>query len=885
MLRINRADERKRKNRQVFARRAESDRIVVRDWLQLQLHICTGPIMTKHLSLRTRFLLLLTFVFLAGSIISALLLQHALQRKAENEVAERAEMLVQTMNAVRSYTSERIQPLLQTQLAERTEFVKESVPAFSARSVFENFRKRPGFETFKYKEATLNPTNRDDLADNFEQALVQQFRTNTSLQSLSGFRDLGDTRLFYTARPLSISKPGCLRCHNTAAEAPKSQITTYGAEHGFGWKLGETVAAQVIYVPAADVLQRGRNYLWLVLSIFSGIFLLAMWLISRQLRAAVIRPLQQLNETADEVAKGNLSTQQLAQFQSLQMQDVAARQDETGALARSFQAMAQEVAKRETNLTNAVAQRTSQLAASMEQARKARGDAEDANKTKSQFLANMSHELRTPLNAIIGYSEMLREEALDTAQDGLVPDIDKITVAGRHLLSLVNDILDLSKIEAGKVELYLESFDLPRELAQVVDTIQPLIRKNGNQLVVECAPELSAQLSNVVSDLTKFRQVLFNILSNAAKFTDKGLIRLVVDVPNSPNVPERFRLRVIDSGIGMNPEQLARMFQTFSQADASTTRKYGGSGLGLAISKHFCTMLGGDISVSSTPGVGSTFTVVLPLRALRPTPPEAVPLPAGAKTVLVIDDDPVVHDLLQRQLSSSGYRVLLAGTGLRGLEIARAERPDVITLDVMMPVMDGWSVLAALKADSALCDIPVVMLSMTSDKQMGYALGASHFLMKPINKIELNKVLQRFLSKGTSALVIEDDQATRELLVRGLSAAGVRVAQAENGRVGMDWLQNHERPDLILLDLMMPVMDGFEFVAELRKNQAFADVPIVVISAKDLSEADRSVLMGGVDRIMSKGALEATDLLKVLNHYIQTSTPVLGDGSKQGDAS
>jgi signal transduction histidine kinase/DNA-binding response OmpR family regulator len=851
--------------------------------------------MNRQVKLRTRFLLLLSLVFVGGSVISAIALWNAMQQKAENEISERADILVHAMNSVRAYTTERIQPLLSQQLEQRAQFISETVPAFSARTVFENFRKQPEFSRFFYKEATLNPTNQADLVDDFERGLVEKFRADTSLKSLDGFRLQNGVNLFYSARPLAVSKPGCLRCHSTPDQAPKSQIATYGAEHGFGWKLGEIVSAQVVYVPAAEVFARGRSYLWLVLGIFLGIFTLAIWLINRQLRRAVIEPLQHLSNTANVVAKGTLNTQQLRQFDSTEMGVVAARGDETGALARSFQAMAHEVAAREQNLANAVEERTAQLAASMAQAKQARSDAEEANSAKSQFLANMSHELRTPLNAIIGYSEMLREEAEDAEQGQFIGDIDKITTAGRHLLMLVNDILDLSRIEAGKVEIYLEPIDLNREIGEVASTVQPLMRKNGNQLIVQCAPNFGL----MQSDLTKLRQVLFNLLSNAAKFTDHGNVYLIVDmhpehlsqaaqsavdkhpsqaaqsaVDKHPD-PQMVRFQVVDSGIGMNAEQLSRMFQTFSQADASTTRKYGGSGLGLAISKHFCRMLGGDISVQSELGKGSTFTVTLPLQskaAVSEISAMAQTLPADAKTILVIDDDPTVHDLMQRLLTNSGYQVLIANNGIKGIEMARTQQPDVITLDVMMPVMDGWSVLSALKADPATSEIPVVMMTMTSERNMAYALGASHFLMKPINREELSKVLSRYVGKESArALVVEDDPATRELLLRSLRQAGVSVHSAENGQVGLDWLHANGAPDLILLDLMMPVMDGFDFVAELRRLEQFQNVPVVVISAKDLTEADRARLTGCVDRVIAKGGLAPEDLLKLLGHYVQHS--------------
>ena len=362
--------------------------------------------------------------------------------------------------------------------------------------------------------------------------------------------------------------------------------------------------------------------------------------------------------------------------------------------------------------------------------------AETANRAKSQFLANMSHELRTPLNAIIGYSEMLQEEAEDLDQEDLIPDLQKIYGAGKHLLGLINDILDLSKIEAGRMELYIETFDISTMIEDVVTTIQPLVEKNGNTLKIESAKNIGS----LQADLTKVRQSLFNLLSNATKFTQKGTITLTVTRQEKPTLSLRqpatsiqdwIVFRVSDTGIGMTSEQISRVFEAFIQADASTTRQYGGTGLGLAITKKLCQIMGGDVIVSSVVGEGSTFTIEIPATQEEPKiqlPINSNPLLEGAKTVLVIDDDPTVHDLMQRFLIKEGFRVESALSGENGLALARQLRPDAITLDVMMPSLDGWAVLAALKADPELADIPVIMLTMVDNKTMGLCLGCLRLL-------------------------------------------------------------------------------------------------------------------------------------------------------------
>ncbi len=500
---------------------------------------------------------------------------------------------------------------------------------------------------------------------------------------------------------------------------------------------------------------------------------------------------------------------------------------------------------------------------------RAKEDAESANRTKSTFLANMSHELRTPLNAIIGYSEMLADDADDDGAEALASDLKKINGAGRHLLSLINDVLDLSKVEAGKMTIYTESVDVAAMLRDVEATVSPLVRKSGNRLEITGA----SSAGTMHTDLTKLRQTLFNLLSNASKFTEAGRIALTVTRTTRAD-GDWVQFTVEDSGIGMSPEQLSGVFQAFAQADESTTRKYGGTGLGLAISRKFCQLLGGDIAVTSTPGVGSVFTVDIPATVPGRGPvvggQSAPGTPLSGPTVLAIDDDPALLDLMVRFLTREGFAVYTASNGSEGVVLAKTLRPIAVITDIMMPGMDGWAVIAALKADVATADIPVILVTVTDSRDLGIALGVYDYLQKPVDWDRLSAVLHRMhgrvLQPGGTVLVVDDDAAMREQLERTLTESGWTVRTATNGVEALA-VATAETPALVLLDLIMPVMDGFDFLEAFRLRPEFSVVPVIVLTAKDLTIEDRERLGGHITDLVTKHGTDTSTLLEHLRSY------------------
>jgi signal transduction histidine kinase/CheY-like chemotaxis protein len=601
-----------------------------------------------------------------------------------------------------------------------------------------------------------------------------------------------------------------------------------------------------IYVQSSltQMYSRLRNYLGVVAAVMLVAAAIS-FILSARLQRVISGPVLKLAETAHIVSR--------KKDYSVRAQKHA--DDEVGVLIESFNEMLAQIQTRDAEL------------------QEARLVAERANQAKSNFLSFMSHELRTPLTTIIGFSEMLLAEAETEGRREWVEDLHRVHDSGRYLLELINDILDISKIEAGKMEVHVETFGVPALIRDLKDIMRPLSEPKKNRLIIEC-PE---DLGNMHGDRIKVRQCLLNLLSNACKFTDQGTITFSASRLARKGV-DWLVFRVSDTGIGMTPEQLGKIFRAFTQADDSTSRRYGGTGLGLALTKKFCQIMGGDVSVASEAGKGSTFTIELPAVAPRQAgtvtvtpaaPPVTAPI-ASSGCILVIDDDPAVHQLLANALGPAGYTLKFASSGAEGLRLAKELRPAVITLDVIMPEMDGWVVLARLKDDPELAAIPVIMLTVRADQDFGFAMGVADYLQKPIDRERLVSVLRRYyrLQPAKEVLVVEDDPQMREMLCRMLEDKDWTITQADNGLTALESI-THCQPSLIVLDLKMPVMDGFDMVAELNKHDDWRKIPVVVVSGKELTPEDRQRLQGHVQKILQKGDFGREELLREVQQTVK----------------
>ena len=549
------------------------------------------------------------------------------------------------------------------------------------------------------------------------------------------------------------------------------------------------------------------------------------------------------------------------------MSELARTGDKEGNEEASVELMSLAFSRMSDEVGALITARTSEMETS-------RDDANQANAEKTRFFANMSHELRTPLNAILGYGEMLAEDCEDLGYDDLLPDLKKITSAGSHLLSLINNILDISKIEAGRMELYLTSFDIENMVDTIKDVVGPLATPNDNGFKVNLQDPLGA----MTQDETKIRQCLTNFLSNGFKFTSNGTITLDVDTFVQDEI-EMVRFAVSDTGEGMSEAGLSKVFREYEQAERSTSAKHGGTGLGLPITKKLAEMMGGDVLVTSVVGEGSVFTLYIP----RECPQDYDEVEEGnaiekleesEKVVVLIDDDVPMHDLIRRTLSKIGLTLVGATDSEKGMQIVREMKPRLLLLDVLMPGRDGWSILKECKSDPELADMPVVMVSQLSQDVLAESLGADDYLTKPIDRGLFLETVTRLMGDSSdqqSVLVIDDDADVRDLLSRMLVDAGWSAETAKDGKDGLEKVK--AKPSLIVLDLEMPRMDGFEFLeAYMRDYTAEERAPVLVYSGKDLTDVQKELLDENVAGMVRKDDVSMDELSAIVKSIYQEAS-------------
>jgi signal transduction histidine kinase/CheY-like chemotaxis protein len=528
---------------------------------------------------------------------------------------------------------------------------------------------------------------------------------------------------------------------------------------------------------------------------------------------------------------------------------------------------------------NRVQQFISAVATALDRARlvvelkEANRQLKEANQHKSVFLANMSHELRTPLNAIIGFAELIidsREGEFDTATQKRF--LNQIHSSGKHLLGLINDILDLSKVEAGQMELRLQMVPIGPAVAEVLATVEPLAGQK--QIRLESKVDGAGE---VLADAAKLKQMLLNLVANAIKFTpDEGTVRI-----EALRLASSIEISVVDTGIGISESDQTRIFQEFQQLDVGPGRRQPGTGLGLALTRRFARLHGGDVRVHSDQDKGSVFTLSLPLRTTVTTPaaahtgsaPEAS-IDSSRPLVLVIEDDPPAAELLRQHLHDAGFQTEVARSGTEAIAKASTLQPAAITLDILLPELDGWEVMTRLKQDEATSHIPIVVVSVVDNPELGMALGALDYFVKPVDGKELVRRLSRFNFRRSPerpefrVLVADDEAANRSWLARILEPAGFAVIEAAGGREAIELAQSH-RPDLVLLDLMMPEVSGFDVVEALRANPATEKTPIMVLTARRLTAADKRHLNGHVSTFLSRASLGSADLVNHLRYLIE----------------
>jgi signal transduction histidine kinase/CheY-like chemotaxis protein len=583
-----------------------------------------------------------------------------------------------------------------------------------------------------------------------------------------------------------------------------------------------------------------------ILALIACIFL-SFWIARR-----ISDPIHKLNDGANLISNGQLGL----------AIDIDSN-DEIGDLAQSFNAMTAKLKSSHENLEQKVKERTKELAI-------ANAQLQEASQAKSEFLANMSHELRTPLNSVIGFSEVLQEKTFGELNEKQARYVGNILTSGKHLLGLINDILDLSKVEAGKIELRHEEFSLP----DLLNESQTLVNTIATKKNISLESKVEEGISRITADLTRLKQVMYNLLSNAIKFTPDGGKISVYAKPSDSMV----LISVTDTGIGIKPDDQETIFEEFYQVDSSYARQYQGTGLGLALTRKLVELHGGKIWVESEVGKGSKFTFTIPQRLEEAPAVEEIPAPTepeeeGKPPILVVEDERQASELLTLYLEEGGYQVAHAFDGVEAIERAKEIKPNAITLDMILPKKDGLEVLRELKTLPETKDIPIIIISIVENKELGLSLGAADYLIKPIDKQELLHKLGEYnlttkvKEASINILVVDDNPQDVELLTIILEQEGFSVIKAYGGKEGID-LAIDKNPDAIILDLLMPEINGFEVVQRLKDHPNAKDIPIFIYTTKDITEEDRRILNNYVISIKEKGKSSKEELLNNIRKVV-----------------
>lgn len=772
------------------------------------------------------------------------------------EVREKAKLIATELETTRSYLAS----ALQTSKMEITEQTKVFIPAVSGHAIGVKFAEKTGYIIKQTSMRYRNLFNKPDL---FEEKVLREMEEDTSLHEYWESDVIDGKRVERYLYALYV-KEDCLLCHGQREHAPEFIQKNYDV--GYDYKVGELRGAISVIIPKEIAEQRFAANVAFFITV-SSISILLIVAIIFPTTGKFMKPIERLTAAVATITKtGDLTTKV----------DVSSK-DEVGQLGRAFNDMSTKLQSTYVTLEQRITEKTAHL----QQVILA---LERANKMKSEFLANMSHELRTPLNAIIGFAEVLRDKIAGDLNEEQTDFVNDIHSSGCHLLQMINDILDLSKIEAGRMELQPEVFLVPEAIVDVYTILKGLASKKH----LELKTAILTDVKSIEADRVKFKQILYNLLSNAIKFTpEKGTIILEAGI-----VDDMLQVSVSDTGIGMKSEDQEKVFKEFWQADSSIARKYEGTGLGLALTKRIVEMHGGKIWFESEYGKGSVFSFALPLKAQartkKPKEPAAIPrqivAPGGkeAKTVLVVEDDRMASDILTLYLTNAGYNVIVAVDGEEAIKKAMEFHPFLITLDIMLPKKDGWDVLSELKNSPDVADIPVIILSMIDNKELGFSLGAAEYLMKPIDRVRfldtVNSCMSHERNKGNSKkiLIVDDDEKAVKFMSAVLEDAGFDVLKAYSGNAGIN-LAIHNNPDLMILDLMMPDISGFDVIEKLRTHPTAKGIPIVVCSAKDITPEDKKVLNGHILALVKKGIHTNEDLLAAIkkieaSHMEKTDT-------------